>query len=148
MNISYSSSTLRIGYEIDMRTKNLNVNQNLFIDYRISYKYRIRLIFNDIDLNEDLFTNKINLRARIYYISNSNDQLFFTLAKNLKTLGYVKKLDNYEYELVLAKRKNIQLDTAIRINLSDFFTIKLGVTNVLSNNREFYIRPRFMFYVK
>ncbi|MEN3015736.1 MAG: hypothetical protein ABDH21_06775 [bacterium] len=143
------SSELRLGYEVDMRPKNLNVRQNIFIDYKLSERYRMRMIFNDIDMDKDLFTDKLDVRFRLYYIPSKGKQWFFTLGSNLKTLGYSHRIKDTEYELVGARRKQrLEVDAAIRLHLSQFFTLKLGFVNILSPRREFYIRPRFVFLIK
>ncbi|MCX7759168.1 MAG: hypothetical protein N2169_06150 [bacterium] len=142
------ASNLRIGYEIDMRTKTISTRQNLFIDYKFSEKYRIRLIFNDIDLDKDLFKDKTDIRARLYYLPSKDEQFFFTLGNNFKNLGYSKKFGNYELELVLAKRQKLDIDTAVRLHLSNSFSIKFGFINTLSKKREFYVRPRLIFFIK
>lgn len=145
----FSFSSLRIGYEIDMRPKTISTRQNLFLDYKLSEKYRIRLIFNDVDFNKDLFEGKIHMRTRLYYIPTKNDQFFITLGKDFKSLAYTKKFEKYEIEITSAIRRNkFNLDLATRLNISDNFSIKIGCQNIFSKNREFYIRPRFLFNIK
>lgn len=133
----FSFSSLRIGYVIDMRPKTISTRQNLFLDYKLSEKYRIRFIFND------------HIMTRLYYIPTKNDQFFITVGKDFKSLAYTKKFEKYEIEITSAIRRNkFNIDLATRVNLSDNFSIKIGCQNIFSKNRGFYIGPRFLFNIK
>ncbi|MCS7165871.1 MAG: hypothetical protein RMJ51_06345 [Candidatus Calescibacterium sp.] len=147
-NFSYASK-IKVGYEIDMRTRTVRTIQNISISYTLSEKYIVRLMFNNVDLNEDLFKKELNIGTTIFYLPNRKEKIFFILGKDTKNLTYSRTIHNYELEISLAKRrKKLNLDTAVRLNLSDSFTIKFGFTDILSENREFYIRPNLVFSIK
>ncbi len=132
---------LTYALELNFSLKDHTTTYRNYIEYQISEKYKLRLIFREIDQNTDF-------DIRLYYKINKNSSIYIGESSKYFSFNYTYKFDtNYpiSIESTFIKHKDfIQVNPAIKIELNDNFHLKYGINNITKEPNP-YIRPSFIF---
>lgn len=132
---------LTYALELNFSLKDHTTTYRHYIEYQISEKYKLRLIFREIDQNADF-------DIRLYYKINENSSIYIGESNKYFSFNYTYKLyTNYpiSIESTFTKHKDfIQVNPAIKIELNDNFHLKYGVNNITRSPNP-YLRPSFIF---
>ncbi len=136
-----NKNKLTYALELNFFLKNNSTTYRSYIEYQINEKYKIRLIFREIDQNTDF-------DIRLYYKINKNSSIYIGENNENFSFNYTYKFyTNYPISLestFIKHRDFIQINPAIKIELNENLHIKYGINNITKSPNP-YLRPAFIF---